>query len=288
MGRGMSADSRRLIARMRDILTREHPSGVRRMAYALYGNRAGAEVKRVGRLLTLARKQGVIPWEWIADDTRPEREPFVVDDMAALRSLNRSCPSYDPWRDQPVRVWVWSEKSVGGTLAPVLDKYLVPFQIHHGNTSSTVMRSVAERTWDDGRNTAILYVGDHDPKGLRISEDDLPTRLDAYGAERIRVERVALTRADVQALRGLADSFKPGDTDVAWYRERTGLSYGVELEAIPSTELRARVEQAIRSHIVDVNAWNRTMAASRTVRESWEAYVAQWPAPPAIQGLGSE
>ena len=170
---------------MYDVLEREHPSGVRRVAYALFGNRAGAEVKRIGRLLTRARKEGTIPWAWIADDTRPTREPFVAEDTTEIRRINAACPSYDPWRGQPERVWLWSEKSVGGTLAPVLDKFLVPFQIHHGNTSSSVMRTVAERTWDDPRATVILYVGDHDPKGLRISEDDVPTRLIEYGAERV-------------------------------------------------------------------------------------------------------
>src|SRR3954447_9539363 len=120
MGRGLSAESVQLIARAYTVLEREHPSGVRRVAYALFGNQAGARVKKLGELLTWARKMGVIPWDWISDETRPERMPYVVEDTGAMRDLQRSCPSYDPWRDQPVRVVVWSEKSVGGTLAPVL------------------------------------------------------------------------------------------------------------------------------------------------------------------------
>ena len=287
MGRGLSAESRDLIQRAYEVLEREHPSGVRRVAYALFGNGADDHVKKLGRLLTRARKGEDIPWEWISDDTRPEQTPFVVGDVGGMRALHRDCPSFDPWQSQRRRVVVWSEKSVGGTLAPVLDALLVPFVVHHGNTSTSVMRLTAERTWVDDRELVIIYVGDHDPKGVRISDDDLPKRLAEYGAKNWRIKRIALLREDAMRLTGFKDAFKELDTDVAWYRRRTGLGYGVELEAIPSTELRDRVEQGIREEITDVAAWNCVMTASRVVRESWQAYVDCWPVP-SIQGLGSE
>ncbi len=287
MGRGLHAESREIIVRAYAVLEREHPSGVRRVAYALFGNQAGARVKKLGELLTRARKLGVIPWEWISDETRLERRPFVVNDTGDMRDIHRHCPDYDPWREQPVRIVVWSEKSVGGTLAPVLDRFCVPFLVHHGNTSTTVMHATARQTRTDRRRLVILYCGDHDPKGLRISEDDVPKRLATYGAVNVQVRRLALLRDDAVRLRALRDPFKPDDRDIEWYCARTGLSYGVELEAIPSTELRERVEMAIRAEIVDVAAWNRVMNASQVVRESWEAYVDHWQ-PPAIQGLGSE
>ncbi len=130
-----------------------------------------------------------------------------------MRALHRDCPSYDPWQQQP-GVVVWSEKSVGGTLAPVLDRCLVPFLVHHGNTSTTVMHATAESTRRDGRTLIILYVGDHDPKGLRISEDDVPKRLDAYGARNVRVQRLALSHADAVRLKDLRDPFKELDKDI--------------------------------------------------------------------------
>jgi hypothetical protein len=274
-----SAESRQLLQRAYDVLEVEHPSGIRRVAYALFGNQAGAQVKQLGRLLTIARKMGQIPWEWISDDTRPAIEPFVVNDMRDLRNTNRSCPSYDPWPSQQVRVLVWSEKSVGGTLVPILERFLAEFQVHHGNTSTSIMRKLAVRTRQDTRRVVILYVGDHDPKGVRISEDDLPKRLAEYGAVNVTVRRLALLAEDAVRLKDLKDPFKTGDRDVPWYRRRTGLDYGVELEALPSTDLRDRVQAAIEHEIVDVPAWNRVMQASRLVQESWEAYVDRWPLP---------
>jgi hypothetical protein len=289
MGRGLSAESRSLIDRAYEVLRVEHPSGVRRVTYALFGNQADTFVKRVGKQLGNARKRGLIPWEWISDDTRPCIEPFVVEDMNDLRTMNAVCPSYNPWPSQGVRVVIWSEKSLGGTLMPLLKDYLVRFQVHHGNTSLTELRKYAEWTRHNPHmRLVILYVGDHDCKGLRISEDDIPKRLRERRAINWDVKRVAILRADAEAVNVEdRDAFKPKDADVKWYRAHTGLSYGVEVETLPSTELRNRVEQALLAEIVDAAAWNRSIDASRLVRESWEAYVDQWPAP-SIEGLGSE
>ncbi len=285
MGRGLSANSTQIIQDAYINLVVEQPSGVRRVAYALYGNSADDEVKRLGKLLGMARKRGFIPWEWITDDTRPSRRPYVVQDASELRAMKQACPDYDPWPAQGARVVIWSEKSLGGTLQPVLDRYLVEFQVHHGNTSLTEIRNTAEWTRTHRERLVILYVGDHDPKGLRISEDDIPKRMQELGARNWMIQRVAILQHDAEAVdRGSRDAFKPGDKDIGWYCAATVLSYGVEVETLPSNVLRDRVEAAIVSYIADVDAWNRTIHASEVVRESWAAHVAAWPIPP----LGSE
>jgi hypothetical protein len=210
--------------------------------------------------------------------------------MNDLRHMNAVCPDYNPWPSQGARVVIWSEKSLGGTLKPILDEYLVSFHVQHGNTSDTVIHKAAE--WCRQHPTmvlVILYVGDHDPKGLRISEEDIHKRLGGdEGITNYIVHRVAILRSDVEAVRREdRDAFKPKDPDIAWYVRRTGLSYGVEVEAIPSTELRDRVEAAIKAEITNAEAWHRTINASQTVRESWQEYVQRWPMP-AISPLGSE
>jgi hypothetical protein len=289
MGRGLSAESHQLIARAFEVLKREHPSGVRRVCYALFGNQAESTVKKLGKQLVNARRRGLIPWDWISDDTRPSIMPFVVEDMNDLRNMNAACPSYDPWPGQGKRVVIWSEKSLGGTLKPILETYLVEFQVHHGNSSWTELRKAAQWTKAHPHlRLVILYVGDHDCKGLRISEDDIPKRMSDRGARNWECHRVAILRADAEAVDETdRDAFKEKDKDIGWYCARTGLSYGVEVEALPSNILRDRVEADIIAQITDPEAWHRTTAASQIVRESWEAYVDQWPVPP-IPTLGAE
>jgi hypothetical protein len=184
---------------------------------------------------------------------------------------------------------IWSEKSLGGTLKPLRDSYLVEFQVHHGNTSLTELHRYAQWTRQHpNQQLVILYCGDHDPKGLRISEDDIPKRLRERGAKNWRLVRVGLLQADAERVPVEdRDAFKKDDKDIGWYCARTGLAYGVEVEALPSTELRDRVEQAIRAEIRDVEGWNRVMTTSRVVRESWQDYAARWPIP-SIPTLGAE
>ena len=58
---------------------------------------------------------------------------------------------------------------------PVLDEYAVGFLPVHGFSSATAAHNVAED--DDGRDLIVLYVGDFDPSGMFMSEEDLPAGL---------------------------------------------------------------------------------------------------------------
>ena len=42
----------------------------------------------------------------------------------------------------------------------------------HGFSSATTVHDIAED--DDGRDLIVLYVGDFDPSGMFMSEEDLP------------------------------------------------------------------------------------------------------------------
>jgi len=105
---------------------------------SLIPSMARPEMQRVYRLLKDAREGGIIPWEWVVDETRgleisaswanPEQ---FADEMTA--SYRRSF-----WDQQPKRCQVWSEKGTArGLLKPVLDRYGVGFNPVHGFTSAT-------------------------------------------------------------------------------------------------------------------------------------------------------
>ena len=99
----------------------------------------------------------------------------------------------------PSAVEVWSEKgTVRGVLQPVLDQYAVGFRVMHGFSSATTVHDVAQD--DDGRPLIILYVGDFDPSGMFMSEEDLPNRLAEYGGDHVTLKRIALTREHVSGL----------------------------------------------------------------------------------------
>jgi hypothetical protein len=73
MPRGLADKTRQLITWCAEELEVIQPAGVRAVAYQLLSHgrlESMAEVKRVERALGTARERGMIPWEWVVDDTR--------------------------------------------------------------------------------------------------------------------------------------------------------------------------------------------------------------------------
>ncbi len=293
MGRGLHPETVILCERILDVFKAEHPNSPRRVAYALHGNQAGRMASKVGKLCGRLIDDGRLDLDWYDDSSRAYVMPNVVEDLHALVELNRSVPDFDPWGTQPHRVVCWSEKSVGGTLKPTLDQYSIPFLNTSGWNSRKMLMEEAKRTQGSTRRLIILYVGDHDACGSRMSADDIPRRMAQYGATNWELRRVAITRSDFDVMqsRGLTDAMKPKDPNRQWYIAKTGLHVGVELETLPAPVLRQRLKNAIVKCIADRPAWQAVQTASAAIRASWETYVDAWPRPqlrdePAGKPLG--
>src|ERR1700731_4637044 len=196
-GRGLALKSKELISASHEILEQIQPASVRSVCYQLFNRNiirgmTTGETQKVSRLLVYARERGILPWQWIVDETRaPERvsawSNLADYGEAVLRSYRR-----DFWKRQVDQVEVWSEKgTVRGVLAPVLDEFAVTFSVKHGFDSATSVNGVACQTADNERPLIIFYVGDWDPSGLCMSERDLPQRLARYGAY-VDLRRIAL------------------------------------------------------------------------------------------------
>jgi hypothetical protein len=280
MGRGKSHKSLALIDACYRILTEIQPATVRAVCYRLFvagqlASMAKTETNRVSTQLVYARAQGIIPWEWIVDETRQvERKPSWADPAAYVRAVSRSYRR-DRWQQQPVHVEVWSEKgTVRGTLAPVLDELGVAFRVMHGYGSATTLHEVAEAS-TEAHPFVALYCGDWDPSGLDMSERDAPTRLAGFGGA-VTIVRVALRADDVAsgALPEFHVDTKRRDPRWGWFRGQYGTRC-VELDALPPPELRRRVEAAIRAYI-DPAAWERCERTEALERESMRHILDSW------------
>ena len=169
MGRGKSSKNAELILAAWDILEAIHPASVRAVCYQLFTRRliasmAKSETNRVSTQLRDARERGVIPWDWIVDETRAAECVNAWENPAAYIETVKRSYRRDRWTDQPHRIEVWSEKgTIRGTLAPVLDEYGVTFRVMHGYGSATTVHEVAEQSARDAKPWTVLYVGDWDP-----------------------------------------------------------------------------------------------------------------------------
>jgi hypothetical protein len=280
-GRGMAQRSIDLIEAMRVVAEAAQPITGRGIGYKLFTaglipSIAANEMQRVYRLLKEARKRGDIPWEWIVDETRSlEQVSTWSNPDAYARCVARSYRR-DFWNQQPVRCEVWSEKgTVRGVLQPVLDKYAVGFRVMHGFTSATAVYDICQG--DDGRELIALYVGDFDPSGLFMSEEDLPARLSEYGGDHVTLKRIALTRQHVSGLPSFPAADKRRDPRYKWFHSNYG-DRCWELDAMDPNDLRDCVEAAI-AELIEPVAWERCEIVNQAEQESLKTILKAWRTP---------
>lgn len=283
MGRGLSQKTLDLIAAATGILSAIQPATVRGVCYQLFVHvRAIPDMSKnstdkVSRALTTARERGMIPWDWIVDETREIDHRRGWDDPDAFLHTVRRSYRKDLWAMQPRRVIVVSEKgTVGGVLRPVIHEYGVPLGIYHGFGSATALNDLAAWTVEDGRPATILYVGDHDPSGRYMSDADIPERIARYGGH-ANIIRLAITAPQIRqhGLPTFSAHEKKTDARYGWFIDNHGETC-CELDAMDPTQLRAAVEQAIVGHL-DLDQWERAVQVQSVELRSLSDFLAGWP-----------
>jgi hypothetical protein len=275
-GRGMAQRSLDLIEAMATIAEAVQPVTGRGVGYKLFTaglipSMATSDMARVYRLLRIAREEGLIPWEWIVDETRSlERRASWSDPEAFARSAAAQYRR-DFWELQPRRCVVGSEKgTVRGVLMPILDELGVGFQVMHGFGAATTAHDLAL-----SRDLSLLYVGDIDPSGMYMSEVDLPSRInERYGGHHVSVKRIAITEDDTIGLPSFPAKDKEKDPRYKWFVANYG-DRCWELDAMDPNELRERVREEIVA-LIDPNAWNRCAAVNEAEQESLRTVLDQW------------
>jgi hypothetical protein len=277
-GRGKAQKSLDLIQAMYAKAEAAWPITGRGIGYKLFvadliASMSRNDMQKVYRLLKEAREQGLIPWEWIVDETRSIERVATWDDPEDYAECVARSYRRDFWNQQPVRVQVWSEKgTVRGVLQPVLDQYAVGFNPVHGFNSATNTHNAAED--DDGRELIVLYVGDYDPSGLFMSEQDLPYRLADYGGHHITIKRIALTPEQTRGLPSFPATDKSKDPRYKWFVANHG-DRCWELDAMDPNDLRDCVEQAI-VELIEPTAWERCEIVNRAEQQSLQTILAGW------------
>ena len=273
----MARKSLDLIEAMHAIAETAQPITGRGVGYKLFTrglipSMATNEMQRVYRLLKEARERDIIPWEWIVDETRDLERASTWDDPADYARCVARSYRRDFWNQQPVRCEVWSEKgTVRGVLAPVLDQYAVGFRVMHGFSGASTVRGVSQD--QDGRELIVLYVGDHDPSGMYMSEADLPARLAKYDGDHVTPKRIALTEDQVNGLPSFPATDKKKDPRYKWFVANYG-SRCWELDAMDPNDLRECVEAEIRELIEPV-AWRRCEIVNKAEQESLRTVLAK-------------
>ena len=200
----------------------------------------------VATALTELRREGRIPFRWIADHTRWMRRPRTYSNIS--HALRETAKFYRRalWDHSEHYVEIWIEKdALTGVITPVTEEFDVPLMSAKGYPSLTFLHSAAAQMAEEDRPCFVYQFGDHDPSGLdaaRAIEENL--REMAPSAE-IHFERVAVTPEQISEWNLPTRPTKTTDTRA---KKWTG-GDSVELDAIDPDALRGLVRDCIERHI---------------------------------------
>ncbi len=248
---------RRTISDLEDIrgaiyetLAGDNPATVRQVFYRLVSSgvieKTEAEYKNtVCRLLTIMRREGELPFGWIADNTRWMRKPRTYSSLEDVLEQTANFYRRALWDDQDVYVEVWLEKdALSGVLYPITEGWDVPLMVTRGYPSLSFLYSAADNIRDIGKPTFIYYLGDYDPSGVNIPQVVERNLHELAPGASISFQRIAVTPDQIRSMELLTRPTKMTDSRAKNFRGES-----VEVDAIPPGVLKQLVEDSIVAHV---------------------------------------
>jgi hypothetical protein len=152
-----------------DIVQEQQPMTVRQVFYqaTVRGLVAKTEngYQMVATDLANMRKEGELPYGWIADNTRWMRKPRTFDSMQEALQDTARFYRRGLWSSADRYVEIWLEKdALSGVIIPVTSEYDVPLMVARGYASLSFLSSAAEAVAEEDRPCYIYQLGDHDPR----------------------------------------------------------------------------------------------------------------------------
>lgn len=281
-----------------EVLKAEHPCTLRQLYYRLMSRgalrNAQSEYSRLGTLATRAREAGLINRRWIVDHVRSTLKPSSWTALVDFADTVRDAYRKDYWASLDHHVAVFVEKdAVAGTIQPVTAANDVALHVCRGYASVSFVGEIADEWRQIQKPIYANYLGDFDPSGFDI-ERDLQEKIARYsgrivirvpadydwsddtynvkGSKLIIWQRLGVRPTDFDEFDLLRLPIKASDTRAKKFIEEHG-DAGCEIDAIPPSELRRRVEEAIDLHI-DVDRWNALIQTEEAERATMRTVLA--------------
>jgi hypothetical protein len=208
--------------------------------------------KRLGSIINDARYAGLVDWAALEDRTRNVTGSNHWDSPASIVESAAQSFALDKWEGQKYRPELWVEKEA---LAGIVQRAALDNDLSYlscrGYMSASEMYEAAKRIRArrrKGQETAIVYLGDHDPSGLDMSEGDIPKRFEVflrkYGQDLVLINRVALNWDQIEEHQPPPNPAKESDSRFAAYQEQFG-DESWELDALEPALLLSVIQAAI-------------------------------------------
>lgn len=230
--------------------------------------------KRLASILNDARLAGLIDWDSIGDNTRNLESPASWDAPTDIMDAVARQFRLDPWEKQDARIEVWIEKdALTGVIEPVCRRYRVPYFACRGYTSQSEAYAAGKRLAEyarAGQRVLVLHLGDHDPSGLNMTDDNAArlAMLGGLDSSEFEFRRIALNMDQVERYNPPPNPAKTTDSRALGedgYVARFGYS-SWELDALSPSVIASLIEAEITPEI-DQERWDAVMADEERDRE---------------------
>ena len=243
---------------------------VRQLFYQLVSNETilnnQNQYFRLGKLLTEARMEGLVDWESIEDRIRIPQIPTHFANTQELIEVALHSFKLNRWQLQDNYVEVWVEKdALTGILEQITEKYHVCLQVNRGYSSISALHDASHRLKQkdqEGKQTHILYLGDHDPSGVDMGRV-IPATLEEFGCN-VSFKKIALLKKQIKKYRLPPNPEKMKDPRTKGYITQHG-SGSWELDALPPDVLTKIVEFEIEK-LLDVKKFEKILKLEKNER----------------------
>lgn len=156
-GRRIKADTLPVwLAAIRAFDSNGTPATVRQMFYALTVLAVIAKTeqgyKQVCRHLLKMHRLGVVPYDFLADNTRWMRKRDSYRSLADFLERTQDLYRKAVWDDLDVRIEIWIEKdALAGVVYEITDRWDVPLMVTRGYSSETFVYEAAQEINRDGK-----------------------------------------------------------------------------------------------------------------------------------------
>jgi hypothetical protein len=227
------------------------------------------------------RRAGLMPYDWLADNTRWQRRPTTFRDIG--HALEQTARFYRKslWADAESYVEIWLEKdALSGVVMPITSMYDVPLMVARGYASLSFLHSAAEYISDLEVPTYIYHLGDFDPSGVNAGEKIEQTLKEMAPDSDIEFERVAVQPWQIEEWALPTRPTKASDT-----RSSAFGGVSVELDAIEPQQLRGLVERVVQRHL-PAEQLRVLQSAEESERELLRALVGKVAVRPILSNEG--
>lgn len=234
--------------------------------------------KRLGNIISDARRAGLIDWDAIEDRTRYlRRNNFWESPQSILQSAVNSYHR-DLWANQPCRIEVWIEKdALVGVIADKCEELDVPYFSCRGYVSDSEMWSASGRMFRQTKKhqqVIVLHLGDHDPSGIDMTRD-IEGRLKLFSfSAPIEIRRLALTMEQIGEINPPPNPAKFTDSRYEGYVAEYG-DESWELDALEPQYIVDLIEQAILE-VRDIDRWEQSNEQQESERQLIQEVIDHW------------